>query len=806
MRASRSVAAIFLVSLAAILLEINYTRVFSFKLYYFFTYFIIGIALLGLGAGGVVIAISNRIRGMDPVRVVKTCCLAGSTSVLVGYWIIAITPVNAVNLTLYGVELAKLTLITVALFVPFLAVGIVVATLLGAWPRAVGVLYGADLLGASLGCGLAVPLMSLLSPPSCVMLAGVALAAAAYAIAGKDTRLTEWGVLVAIYLAAALIPGAIPDVEPDPDKSIAKFARASPTGVRFRPPPPYPNGTWFSSWNPVFRIDVTRYIEKPDAVILHHDGQWGSALHRFDGDLAAISHLADDPRGLPFSLLPEEAKVLIIGSAGGHEILASLYFGAREITGVELNPVTVSLLTRPGLFAEYTGNLSQRDGVRIVNAEGRAYLKQNDDTYDLIWLVAPDSYAAMNAATSGAYVLSESYLYTVEMIRESLAHLAPGGILCAQFGEFNYESKPLRTARYLATAREALRRDGGSDFSRHVLVATSSNLLQLSTILVRSTPFETSEVDRFVRALDDVHGAKLRHAAGRPLGDDPVSSVVSLPQPELAGWLRSYPYDVSFVTDNSPFFWHFSRFSDIAAASILPQGRLIAWEDTIGEQILLLLLALASGFAAVMLLLPFAFMAPVWRTIPNRLLATIYFAALGVGFMLLEIGLIQSLTLFLGYPTYSLSVTLFSLLVFSGIGSLLSSRYRGRRNRALTILVGVLVTLIAFLEFGMPPLLERFMGVPLVWRIGLTVALMAPLGVCLGAFMPLGLSTVAALSEHSRLYVAWGWAVNGFFSVITSVLAVILAMSVGFSLLLLIAAGMYLLGVATMLRIPSPDA
>jgi hypothetical protein len=790
---------IFLISLAAIIIEINYTRIFSFKLYYYFTYFIIGIALLGLGSGGALVSISTRVRSTDPSRLVAGCCLAGSASVLVGYWIIALTPLSATELTLQPLELGKLLLLTLALFVPFLMVGVAIATILSTRTRDFGRLYGADLVGAGLGCTLSVPLMASVSPPSCVMLAGLALAVASRFASPDPVGRRGWGLLATIHLAAALLPGAIPDVETDSNKSIADVPRMSRTGLRFGTRPRHFGRALFSQWSPVFRVDVTHATS--DTLLLHHDGQVGSALHRFDGDFDALPHLTTDPRSLPFTVLPRGARVLIIGAAGGHEVLASLYHGADAVTGVELNPVTVSLVT--DVFADYVGNLAQREGVSIVNAEGRSFLKETDARYDLIWLVAPDSYAAMNAATAGAYVLSESYLYTVEMIRESLAHLGPGGVLCAQFGEYDYDRKPLRTTRYLATAREALRAAGVEPFARHVLVATASDMssFQLSTVLLRKAPFGDEEVGRFLAGVAGVRDGGARHP-GDESADGPVAAVISLPPAQLEQWLEAFAYDVSHVTDDSPFFWHFTRFRDVLRSPM--RAAVIDWEDTIGERVLLTLLAVASLVAAAMLLLPFAFVGREWRALPYKLPSTAYFAALGLGFMLLEISLIQMLTLFLGFPTYSLSVTLFSLLVFSGIGSLLSDRYAGRRNRALAALAALVVSLVLVYLLGLPLLVDRWISAPLVLRIAVTVALIAPLGLCLGAFLPLGLASVAALSSHPREYVAWAWAVNGFFSVISSVLAALLAMSFGFQAVLLAAAAVYLLGVAAFARVPAP--
>src|SRR5262249_34748219 len=157
----------------------------------------------------------------------------------------------------------------------------------------------------------------------------------------------------------------------------------------------------------------------------------------------------------------------------------------------------------------------------------------------------------------------------------------------------------------------------------------------------------------------------------------------------------------------------------------------------------------------------------------------IYFAALGVGFMFLEVSLIQRLTLFLGYPTYSLTVTLFALLVSTGIGSLLSERLAGRRNQALIALAVAVALLGLFYGRGMTPIIARGVGWPLAARVALAIVFLAPLGFCLGAFMPLGLRTVSAVTRYGEEFVAWGWAVNGFFSVVSSVLATILSMAIG---------------------------
>ena len=208
--------------------------------------------------------------------------------------------------------------------------------------------------------------------------------------------------------------------------------------------------------------------------------------------------------------------------------------------------------------------------------------------------------------------------------------------------------------------------------------------------------------------------------------------------------------------------------------------------------------------AATFLLAPLIFLRDVWRQIQWKGSAGIYFMALGLGFMFIEVCLIQQLTLFLGYPTYSLTVTLFSLLLSTGLGSLLSERFRTRRNQAFGILAISLIVLVTFYQFALSPIIETAVAAPLALRVLISVLMLAPLGLCLGMFMPLGLGTISALGDHGEEYVAWCWAVNGFFSVVASVLATILSMTIGFQAVMLVGLAIYLIGIAVFSRVPQP--
>jgi MFS family permease len=783
-----------LVSFAGLLLEISYTRIISFKLFYYYTYLVIGLALLGIGTGGVIVTISKRIHRASTDAILCWSFLLGAVSVLVGYIVIAVTSLDTLAIWEYGtadsfVNVALLVLICLMLFASFIAVGVVVATLFGRRSEEIGRLYFADLLGAGIACAIVVSLIGWIGPPSTIMLAGLVMAAVGLRIALRDRpRVVPIAAALSVLLLLGVVaPGLLPRQHEDAQK------------VELTD-----DNTVFSAWSPIFRVDVVPGL--PGSRILYHDALHGSGIYKFDGDVSKLTRFDTDPRLLPFETHGKDPKkVLIIGAAGGNEVLASLYFDADHIDAVELNPVTYDLVTDE--MADYSGHLAENPKVNYVNGDGRSYLARSDGKYDLVWFPAPDSYSAANNASAGAFVLSESYLYTSETIEKSLDHLTEDGILAVQYGEFDYDEKPNRTARYVTTAREALKDIGVKDPSKHIVVASSPLGLfgSISTILVKRTPFTEAEVERFVGGLDSVDQSRLRWAPGQAerLAADAAGSntvveqVASLSDDELDAFYDEYPDDVRPISDDGPFFWHFNQFDDVISNFSEPIDR-DDFEDSVGERVLLLLLLVALVFAAVFLLLPFVAIRDTWRKLPHKPRSALYFAALGLGFIFFEVTLIQRLTLFLGYPTYSLTVTLMSILIFTGIGALLSERWAANPRRVLPWLLGAIAVLTIFYELALTPLTDELLGAPLAVRVPVAFVLLAPLGLCLGMFMPLGLGTVAGLTEHKTEYVAWGWAVNGFSSVVGAVLSTMLAMSFGFHVVMIVALVIYAIAVLTL--------
>jgi SAM-dependent methyltransferase len=636
-------------------------------------------------------------------------------------------------------------------------------------------------------------LLEAFDPPRVVLLAGAALAVAALPLSRKEPpKLIAGAVLGAGLLLSGSVLKWLPDPVVDRNKGYEEFRN---------------NGLIKASqWDPVFRVDVGESpLARGDLFLLFHDGLPGSGMRRFPSH--AFDHLDNSSRRLPFEVLSKPSpRVLIVGSAGGHEVVAALHFGAVHVTAVELNSATLGMLNQR--FGDVTGHLDKDPRVKFVNGDARWFLEQTKDKYDLIWMVAPDSYAAMNASTSGAFVLAESYLYTVEMIEQIFRRLSPGGILCAQFGEVDYERKPNRTLRFLATARQFYFYEKIPDIDERTLVATSEGFAPYleSTILISRSAFTPEQIGKFVfhterRAPLGV----VRYFPHGPLEEVPVTQMIATPQDMIAEWLREQSYQIGPVFDDSPFFWHFTGFWDSVGGTSASPGKPVDYEDGVGERVILVLFGVAIVLGASCLFLPFAGIRETWKAIPHKTNVAVYFGALGIGFMFVEVPLIQRLTLLLGYPTRSLSVTLFGLLLSTGLGSLLSTRYRRAPLRSLGVLIATLFVLLALWHLISPRAVQAALGLPLPVRIAVALLLIAPIGLCLGGFLPLGLAVAAGASPHPRPFIAWAWAVNAFASVVGSILAAIVAMAAGFKFLLVAAPVIYVAGALFLMRVsPAP--
>jgi hypothetical protein len=368
-------------------------------------------------------------------------------------------------------------------------------------------------------------------------------------------------------------------------------------------------------------------------------------------------------------------------------------------------------------------------------------------------------------------------------------------------GKFSYDSKPNRTARYMATARRAMREMGITDFDRHVMLTTDRFGLTLSTIVLRNEPFTADQIAAFEKQTSKIPKAIVRHVPGHEAGEDAVESVIHLEHEALERWFDSYAYDVTAATDDRPFFWHFVRFADVWSGRQKRGAIPIDYEHAVGEQTLTLIIVFAGAMAGMFLLVPFLSIRDQWSAFGRKATSVLYFACLGFGFMLFEVSLIQQLALFLGYPTYSLSVTLATILVASGAGSFLAEKFVDRARSAVLVLLGAMTVLTVVYLLAGPTMIDTLIVLPLGARIAISVVAIMPLGLCLGGFMPMGLAAIAKLGPSAEQYIAWSWAINGFFSVIGSVGTTILSMMFGFRIVLILGLATYALAAIALRRL-----
>jgi hypothetical protein len=522
----------------------------------------------------------------------------------------------------------------------------------------------------------------------------------------------------------------------------------------------------------------------------------GGSLHPSDdsdvdaerGRLRVLEYL---PAGTVHRVKKDVGSIVCIGAGGGLDLLTAKYFGARRIVGVEINPGVVEAMREA--FPAFGGHLYdpvRHPDVVVHVAEGRHFLERSTEKFDVVQLSGVDTFSTTQA---GAFALAENYLYTVEAFETFLRKLNPGGVLTLTRWFYpnvaDDELEPRTELRLLALARESLSRNGVSEPGKCVFFLNSMNF---TVILVKPDGF-TEEEGRTLAAhcahygyepLWQPHQATPRLAvAGRSFAN-PLQAFMDAPDPR--SFLDRQKFDVVPPTDDRPFFFEVSRFSQILEPEQLvnPLGGLTAH----GILVLLLTEVVLLGFLFV--ILPLLRLGQRDRAPSSGRLRAgvlVYFTAIGFAFIVVEIVLSQKFVLFLGHPLHALAVILFSVLLFSGIGAMLSSRFPLPRLACLWAGALALVPALLF-----QPVFESSLSFDLPVRIATSVALIAPVGLVMGVPFPAG---VAVLGRVRPELIPWAWAINGYTSVLGSVLAVVLGIELGFMTVLFIAAGVYTLGV-----------
>jgi spermidine synthase len=773
---------IFAVSATLLMTELALTRIFSVTMYYHFAFLAISIALFGLSASGVAVFLAReRLARVDVRHLLATCALAHGTATLAA---LACLVRIRVGLNYSPANLVGMLAIYLLAALPFFTGGAILAIAFARLTHRINVLYAADLLGAAFGCLALIPLLNELGAP------GVVMAAAALAMFASlcFAQIEDRGRLTLVALLLLAVPGA------------AQLAGGTPFDVRDTKGHEG-DRVLFSKWNSFSRVAVydrehgdwslspTFKGDRPPSLFMDIDSAASTPILKGTGDPADAGYLRYELTAFAYGLVerPSGFRALVIGPGGGRDLLSALVFGATHVDGVEINPIIARdvMLDR---FRNYSGGIYANPRVAIHVDDGRSFVRRSHDRYDVIQASLVDTWAATAA---GAYTLTENSLYTTEAFGEYLDHLTDDGLLTITRWVFD-------GVRLVSLAQAACAARGLDPASRLAIVRYG----RVATFILKKSPFTPAEVDALRRRATDL-GFAVLYAPGLPPGaidhNDPVemtrtgTSVADyrnlILAPDRDSFLARYPLDIRPTSDDRPFFFHTTRLRDQLRVAF---GRSMLFGN--GLSALLTLMGISAVLVLVFVLGPLAVGAAGAQSAAGWAGWLAYFAALGTGFMLLEVALLQRFVLLLGHPVYSLTVTLFSLLLGTGLGSLVSRRIGADRVKAATSLA---LAAIAVAGVAAAVALTRVIDVAIPWplaaRIVVAVALIAPLGFLLGMPLPGGMRMLA---QSQPDIVAWSWGMNGAFSVVGATLAIFIAMNWGFSVTLAAGAVVYLAAAA----------
>lgn len=756
-------------SFAALLLELALTRLFSVVLFYHFAFLAISIALLGLGAGGVcAYLLKSRLAGTGTRLLAARLCMINSVVVVVMLEIVLHVPVALqVSWGTFG----RLTVLYLAAAASFFLTGLLLAIVFGRETRRIPRLYGADLCGGSLACLAVVPLLNWFGGPNVVLAAATAMAAAAAIWAEpRSHRRTPTLLIVALLvLIGANHSGRLIDVV------YAKGIFRDPSQVEF------------SRWNALSRVEVDR---KDQAKVVVIDADANTFIMNADVSRWHQTEWEKDLMSAPPALanvLRPHGEFAIIGPGGGVDVLRAIANGSPSVTGIEINPLIATTIMRQR-YADYSEHLYQRPDVHIQVTDGRSFLRSTPQHFDVVQMTLVDTWASTAA---GAFALSENNLYTVEAFREYFDHLKPDGMIAITRWEFQH---PREALRVVAVAMEALHRLGVKNPAGNFIVASQGSLNEDGipvVVLAKKSAFTRAEEEAVNEHFDKYPQLEPLYLPSDS-GQNPFSDLIASNDPYA--FAQRYAYNTAPVTDNAPFFFFTLKPGQILGETRLRGG--IDWKVNLGVLVLLLVLLISVAAVLAFLVLPLALKGRTNRRSPVCLL---YFVAVGLGYILVEIAFIQRFVLFLGHPTYALTVVIFLLMLSSGAGSLVSRRWLPRTNLAWIPLSLVIVGLLADIFF-LPIWLSGLVGLGFRYRLLISGLLLIPLGFAMGMPFPTGLRALAdvRLSEFSARpdrenFVEWAWAMNAAASVLGSVLGMVLAIQFGLTITLAGGAVAYLL-------------
>jgi hypothetical protein len=773
--------AIALTSFSALLLELSLTRLFSVVLFYHFAFLAISVALLGLGAGGVFAYLCRSWLTRFATRsLAATLCTINAAAIFIALEIVLHVPVS---LDLSSWNFFRLTALYLSSAVPFFFTGLIFSLVFARETHHVTRLYGADLMGGALACLAAVPLLNWIGGPNAILFSALAMAGAAMVWnratpAGPESALSSLkgrpalhnlfpGAVAAVLIALILLnhSGRVIDVI---------YAKGL-----FR------DRSWveFAKWNAISRVEVDRQRDAK-AVVIDADAStyimntdphhWGPGWEK---DLMAA------PPALANVLRPR-GTFAIIGPGGGVDVLRAVANGSPSVTGIEINPIIATTVMRER-YADYAYHLYELPEVHIHVTDGRSFIRNSHEQYDVIQMTLVDTWASTAA---GAFALSENSLYTTNAFREYFQHLKPDGMIAITRWEFR---QPREALRVVSVAMEALHQLGVANPAQNFMVVSEGDLDEDGipvVVLAKKTPFTPAEEDAVAHHIERNDELNSLYLPSDP-GQNPFSALMASNDPRA--FAREYPYNVAPVNDNAPFFFFTLKTGQILNEESLQQG--IDWKVNLGVVVLGMVLVISLAAVLAFLILPMLLGA---GGPSRRRLSLLYFIAVGLGYILVEIAFIQRFVLFLGHPTYALTVVIFLLLLASGAGSLRSRRWLREPARVWLPLVLIVAALCIYV-FVLPSTLTALVGLPFVLKLAVSGLLLIPLGFAMGMPFPTGLRALAGSTETAAgNAVEWAWAMNAASSVFGSVLAMVIAIHWGLTITLATGAATYLAAAA----------
>ena len=743
-------AGVAITSMAGLIIELALTRLFSVLFYYHFAFMAISVALLGLGAGGL---FSYWIVGQGELGTLwpKLARLSAINAVVTIAALAVILRMQISVATINAKTLLPLGAVYFSAMVPFFFSGVVLSVVIARTVKQAGAIYFADLGGAGLGGLLLIPLLNFMGGPNTILFAAFlwAVSAVLWSHLGKG----KWRFWTLVPLALVLVMGGNARLHYLDVKSAKGYLL---------------NQEIFSKWNSFSRVGLSNITEgmyiridadaaTPIATVPLSDKTfWNDELKKYGAGMVHRLEQRFHPG----------ATTLVIGPGGGYDVARALTAGSSRVTGVEINPIIINDIML-GVGLNLSHRLYQRPDVHIVIEDGRCYTRRSPEHYGAIQATLVDTWASTAA---GAFALTENNLYTVDAFREYLRHLEPDGMLSITRWEFE---TPREALRLISLGMEALRAEGAADPSRHFVVVSDGQLSHLgarATMLMKRSPFTKDELAAVEEDMKDTD----MHPLFLPNRVLPTPFTELLHAPDAAAYQNAYPYDITPVWDNRPFFFFNVRTGDML--KMWAGKETMDLKVNLGLLMLMATMVLSVVAVALFLLLP----ARLSRRLPDSPAVRrwlFFFATIGLAYILVEVAFIQKFVLFLGHPTYALTVAVFILLVSSGIGSFWTRRFdEAAMAKRLPGLLAATAGFVGLLAASVTPLLTALVSLPLPGRVAVAALMLAPAGFLMGTAFPSGLRLAGRVDAGC---LQWAWAMNAATSVLGSLLAVFVSIHFG---------------------------